>query len=60
MRYYPLSDKLAAERFGRTVRSRWTIENSLHWVLDVSMDEDQARIRKDNGAACLPSSAGWL
>ena len=53
MRYYPLSDKLAAERFGHTVRSYWAIENSLHWVLDVSMDEYQARIRKDNGAACL-------
>ena len=52
-RYYLLSDKLSAERFGRTVRSHWAIENSLHWVLDVSMDEDQARNRKDNGAACL-------
>ena len=29
------------------------IENSLHWVLDVSMDEDQARNRKGNSAACL-------
>ena len=25
----------------------------LHWVLDVSMDEDRARNRKGNGAACL-------
>ena len=25
----------------------------LHWVLDVSMDEDRSRNRKGNGAACL-------
>ena len=25
----------------------------LHWVLDMSLDEDQARNRKGNGAACL-------
>ena len=52
-RYYLLSAKPSAERFGRTVRSHWAIENSLHWVLDVSMDEDQARNRKGNSAACL-------
>ena len=31
------------------MRSHWGIENSLHWVLDVVMDEDQARNRKDHG-----------
>ena len=30
-------------------RDHWTIENGLHWVLDVVFDEDQARNRKDNG-----------
>ena len=52
-RYYVLSRKLSAERFGRVARSHWAIENSLHWVLDVTMDEDQARNRKGNGAHCL-------
>ena len=31
------------------MRSHWGIENGLHWVLDVIMDEDQARNRKEHG-----------
>ena len=52
-RCFLLSGKPSAERFAHVVRSHWAIENSLHWVLDVSMDEDQTRNRKGNGAACL-------
>ena len=29
-------------------RTHWTIENQLHWVLDVALAEDAARSRKDN------------
>ncbi len=32
----------------RPVREHWGIGNSLHWVLDVTMDEDHARNRNDN------------
>jgi predicted transposase YbfD/YdcC len=35
--------------FGEVVRVRWGVENSLHWVLDLIMNEDQARNRLDNG-----------
>ena len=31
------------------MRGHWKIENSLHWVLDVTFDEDRARNRRDNG-----------
>ncbi len=35
------------------MRQHWGIENSLHWPLDVLLDEDLARNRKDNGPANL-------
>jgi predicted transposase YbfD/YdcC len=47
--YYLLSTALPPERFGEVVRAHWGVENSLHWVLDVVMNEDQARNRLDNG-----------
>jgi predicted transposase YbfD/YdcC len=47
-RYYISSLDKNAKRFGNAVRSHWSIENSLHWVLDVGFNEDDCRIRKDN------------
>ena len=46
---YLASSPLSAERFGHVTRAHWGIENRLHWVLDVVMNEDNARNRKDNG-----------
>ncbi len=46
---YLLSAPLPAARFGAVVRHHWGIENSLHWVLDVTMNEDHTRNRKDHG-----------
>ncbi len=47
--YYLISAPLSAARFGHAARSHWGVENSLHWSLDVTMNEDQCRNRKDNG-----------
>jgi len=53
-RYYLLSDaSLDAQQTGRLVRGHWTIENGLHYVLDMSFDEDHCRVRKDHGAENL-------
>jgi predicted transposase YbfD/YdcC len=47
--YYLFSTPLSAARGGEVVRSHWGVENSLHWRLDVTMNEDAARNRMDNG-----------
>jgi predicted transposase YbfD/YdcC len=39
-----------ADRMARIIRGHWSVENKLHWVLDVSFAEDQARQRKDHSA----------
>jgi predicted transposase YbfD/YdcC len=49
-RYYISSATLSAARAAAAVRSHWAIENSLHWVLDVTFGDDQARLRKGHGA----------
>jgi predicted transposase YbfD/YdcC len=48
-RTYLLSSVLSPERLNAVVRAHWDIENGLHWALDVVMNEDQARNRKDHG-----------
>jgi len=50
-RYYISSLPADAKIIGDSVRSHWCIENSLHWVMDVTFHEDYARNRKDNSAA---------
>jgi predicted transposase YbfD/YdcC len=48
VRYYLLSQALSAKRLLAITRSHWTIENQLHWVLDVQFNEDGNRARKDH------------
>lgn len=49
-RYYISSLKVNAKEAFNAVKTHWTVENSLHWSLDMSFREDECRIRRDNGA----------
>lgn len=51
VRYYILSTYMAARRFAQAVRGHWSIENRLHWQLDVTFQEDLCRIRKGHADA---------
>jgi len=44
---YFISSLTDLERFAHAVRCHWSIENQLHWCLDVIFDEDNSRARKD-------------
>ena len=48
VRWFLLSTLLSAHRMLEVARAHWTIENQLHWVLDVAFAEDAVRSRKDN------------
>ncbi len=52
-RYFLLSRQYRSAELLRIVRQHWSIENGLHWPLDVLLDEDLARSRKDNAPANL-------
>lgn len=46
-RYYITCLAAEATKLLKAARSHWEVENSLHWVLDVAMGEDDSRIRKE-------------
>jgi predicted transposase YbfD/YdcC len=56
VRYFISSLGLGVKQFARAVRSHWSIENSLHWSLDVTYREDQLRIRHQH----LRENFAWL
>jgi predicted transposase YbfD/YdcC len=52
-RYYLSSLPLGVETFARAVREHWGVENQVHWVLDVQLNEDQSRARAGHAAENL-------
>lgn len=54
--WYISSLAASSARHNQVIRCHWSIENSLHWVLDVTFNEDASRIRKGNA----PENLGLL
>jgi predicted transposase YbfD/YdcC len=48
-KYYISSLPSNVKKVIEAVRSHWSVENQLHWYLDVVFEEDRSRIQKDNG-----------
>jgi predicted transposase YbfD/YdcC len=48
-RFYISSLRPQVQVFAGAVRGHWSVENHLHWVLDVAFQEDASRVRKDHG-----------
>jgi predicted transposase YbfD/YdcC len=46
--YYISSMVTDAKTFAAVIRGHWSIENRLHWSLDVLFREDACQVRKDN------------
>ncbi len=56
VRYYIVSRYLSGRRFAAAVRGHWSIENTLHWQLDVTFREDDSRVRN----RYLTNNLAWL
>jgi predicted transposase YbfD/YdcC len=56
IRYFIVSRYLSGKRFAQSVRGHWGIENSLHWVLDVTFNEDQSRAQERR----IADNLSWL
>ena len=53
-RYYLFSHlDVTAELIAGHIRGHWSVENQLHWILDVQFNEDQSRVRRGHAAENL-------
>jgi predicted transposase YbfD/YdcC len=58
-RYYISSLATSAKHLNQAIRSHWSIENSMHWILDMVFHEDQARIRTDHAPENIALLRKW-
>jgi predicted transposase YbfD/YdcC len=56
VRHYISSLHRNAKQFARGVRGHWSVENTLHWCLDMTFREDESRTRARN----LADNLAWL
>jgi len=50
---------MTAQQLLDAKRSHWSIENGLHWVLDMQLREDESRARADHSAENLNVLRHW-
>ena len=50
-RHYITSLTLDAKLSGPMIRDHWAVENSLHWIMDMTFRDDECRSRTDNAPA---------
>jgi len=56
VRFFIASIAMGVKQFARYVRGHWSIENTLHWCLDVTFREDENRVRQRTAA----NNVAWL
>lgn len=60
VRYFISSLPADARELGEAVRGHWSVENGLHWVLDMAFAEDRSRARKDHAQENLALLRRWV
>ena len=53
LRFYICSKELTAEQMLTATRMHWQVENNLHWMLDISFQEDACQTKDENAAENL-------
>jgi len=59
VRYFISSLPANARRLGAAVRGHWSVENNLHWVLDMTFAEDRSRARREHEQENLALLRRW-
>lgn len=59
VRYYISSLPANAEQIAKEARKHWSVENQLHWVLDMTFNEDGSRIRNDHAPEIMSMIRKW-
>jgi len=60
VRYFISSLPANATRLGEAVRGHWSVENGLHWVLDMTFAEDRSRARTEHAQENLSMLRRWV
>ncbi len=57
--FYLCSLPANAQHIGKAIRQHWSIENQLHWILDVTFAEDDSRIRRGHAPENMALLKRW-